>query len=161
MEKGSIFILTIITVLILSLLVIGLLSVGTTEIQTTHNFYMSKVAYYEAIRGVETIVNQIRFATDGDEVTNIAIDEEEYKIESGRMSKHFIIGSLKNMQSGTQQNIEIFSGFDPPPIKAVGQQDGIRPVVWYIPVTSVVSIGEKKAFKEIQVGVYSILKTKY
>ena len=70
---------------------------------------------------------------------------------------------MLDMQNGTSQNVKPFTGFDPPPLPSIslGSSTGIQPVIWYVPVTSEVTVGSKRSFTEIEAGIYSILMTGY
>ena len=53
MERGSILILAIVTIMILSIMAIAGLSVTSIENETTDNYYRSKQAFYKAVEAVE------------------------------------------------------------------------------------------------------------
>lgn len=155
MEKGSILILTLIAVLILSFLVSGLLTVGTTEIHTTQNYYMNKQAYYHAVEGMENVVDDVRYSESPGEISaNITVTE------GGVTTKKYITGSILDLQAGTPQYISIFQGFNPPPIPniSLGTGMGMVPVVWKVPISSEILQSRKKAYTELESGVYTLMK---
>jgi hypothetical protein len=154
-KNGSIMILTIIAVLILSLLVSGLLTVGTTEIHTTQNYLMSKTSYYFAVQGMEMVIESVR---NTESPADIAVQETQ--TEGGVTQKKYITGTVLDLQSGTPQNIEIFQGFAPPPIPnmSLGTETGMVPVVWRIPITAEIIQNRRKAYTELQTGVYTLMK---
>jgi len=77
--------------------------------------------------------------------------------------KRFITGTLVDLQNGTTQNVKSFMGFDPPPLPSIslGSTSGVSPIIWYVPVTSEVTINKKRSFTEIEAGIYSIIMTGY
>lgn len=160
MEKGSMIILAIIATLILSLILVAGLTVSTTEVNTTQNYYMNKISYYKAAEGVEIVTDLIRNTPDP---TTIVIASTEYVDQQTGMTKSFITGSLVDLQNGNTQNVTPFMGFDPPPLvgMSLGTMIGITPVIWFVPVTSEVTVNKKRSFTEIEAGIYSILITGY
>jgi len=160
MEKGSMLILAIIATLILSLILVAGLTVSTTEVNTTQNYYMNKVSYYKAVEGVEIVTDEIRIATDP---STLNVEAGDYQVSESGMTKKFITGSLVDLQNGTYQNVKPFAGFDPPPLPSIslGSASGVMPVIWYVPVTSEVTVNRKRSFTEIEAGIYSILITGY
>ena len=156
MEKGSVLILTIIAVLILSLLVSGLLTVGSTEINTTQNFYLNKWSYYYAVQGMEVVMEQIR---NTDNPAEISVSDVQ--TGGGPISKKtYITGSILDLQNGTPQNISVFQGFNPPPIPGIslGTDAGMVPIVWRVPITTEIIQNKRKAYTEIQSGIYTLMK---
>lgn len=186
-DKGSILVLTLMSVLILSILVSGLLTVGTTEVYTTRNFQLSKSAYYAAVQGVEEVRNLIYNYPDASTVKSIkrhfnglegpmlSDDNMGYGTNDpqGGMERSYITGSLKVLESyelsgGTYDSSQIpyidqVQGFDPPPLPSVslGGTSSIAPVVWKVTVTAKVKVGNRIAYSEISSGVYSILTIAY
>jgi len=166
MEKGSMIVLAIIATLILSLILVAGLTVSTTEVNTTQNYYMSKISYYKAMEGVEIVTEEIRNTADP---STIYISADEYDVTEIGITRKFITGNLENLQNlengsgATYQNIKPFTGFDPPPLPSIslGASTGVMPVIWYVPVTSEVTVGSKRSFTEIEAGIYSILMTGY
>lgn len=161
MEKGSMLVLAIIATLILSLILVAGLTVSTTEVHTTQNYYMNKMSYYKAVEGVEIVTQRIRDTADP---TTILVAGHEYLIKESGVTRRFITGTLVDLQNGTSQNVKPFTGFDPPPLPsiALGSATGIQPVIWYVPITSEITVGKKKrSFTEIEAGIYSILMTGY
>jgi hypothetical protein len=160
MEKGSMVVLAIIATLILSLIMVAGLTVSTTEVQTTHNYYLNKVSYYKAVEGVEIVTEDIRNNPDP---TTIVVGPTEYVDNETGMTRSFITGTLVDMEGSTTQNVKPFMGFDPPPLPSIslGTSSGVTPVIWYVPVTSKVTVNRKSSFTEIEAGIYSILITGY
>jgi hypothetical protein len=160
MEKGSMLVLAIIATLILSLILVSGLTVSTTEVNTTQNYYMNKVSYYKAVEGVEIVTQLIRDTADP---TTILVVENQYQTKESGSTRSFITGTMVDMQNGTTQTVQPFSGFDPPPLPSIslGSSTGITPVIWYVPVTSEVTVNKKRSFTEIEAGIYSILMTGY
>jgi len=160
MEKGSMLILAIIATMILSLILVAGLTVSTTEVHTTQNYYLNKVSYYKAVEGVEIVTQRIRDTADP---TTILVVGHEYRVTESAIARKFITGTLVDLQNGSAQNVKPFNGFDPPPLPAIslGSASGIQPVIWFVPVSSEVTVGKKRAFTEIEAGIYSIIITGY
>jgi len=160
MEKGSMLILAIIATLILSIILVAGLTVSTTEVQTTQNYYMNKMSYYKAVEGVEIITQKIRDIADP---STIAIAADDYRVKDLGITRKFITGTLVDLQNGATQNVKPFTGFDPPPLPSIslGTSTGVMPVIWYVPVTSEVTVNKKRSFTEIEAGIYSIIMTGY
>ena len=162
MERGSMLILAIIATLILSLILVSGLTVSTTEVNTTQNFYMNKISYYKAVEGVETVTELIRNTADP---STISVKAEDNITTGSGMSRSFITGTLVDLQHTpvTIQNVKPFTGFDPPPLPSIslGTTSGITPIIWYVPITSEVTVNRKRSFTEIEAGIYSILMTSY
>ncbi len=163
-EKGSILVLTLISVLILSLMALGLLSVGATENFTTQNYHLNKMAYYTALRGVEEMRNMIFNNPQVDAVTQMTKSLTETEIEGDHgITRAYISGSLKNLEDEETSPISMFEGFDAPPLPGLSMGTGmsVASVVWKVHVTSKVSMGGRSAFSEILTGVYSLIVTGY
>lgn len=163
MEKGSMLILAIFATLILSIIMVAGLSVSTTEVHTTQNYYMNKRSYYKAVEGLEIVTQMIRVAPDPSTIIVLATDFEEK--DPGNKAK-VITGSLVDFQNNTPQNVKVFTGFAPPPLPSIslGTSMGVAPVIWYVPITAEVKLGAvqtKRAYTEIEAGIYSILMTGY
>jgi len=160
MEKGSMLILAIIATLILSLIMVAGLTVTTTEAHTTQNYFLNKVSYYKAVEGVEIVTQRIRDVADP---STILVVGHEYRVTEGGITRRFLTGTMVDMQNGTSKNVRPFTGFDPPPLPSIslGSASGIQPVIWYVPVTSEVTVGNKRSFTEIEAGIYSIIMTGY
>jgi hypothetical protein len=156
MKKGSILILALVTIMILSIMAIAGLSVTNIEIQTSGNYQRGKQALYKAIDIVETIRMRIENNPDPSFVTSI-------KENSKNSSKKYITGTLVDFENGTSKNVMRFETFNPPPFKGMSLDDriSVSPVIWYVPVTTMIEEGKYKAYSEIQSGVYSILNTGY
>jgi hypothetical protein len=160
MEKGSMLILAIIATLILSLILVAGLTVSTTEVHTNQNYFMNKVSYYKAVEGVEIVTEEIRNTPDP---STISVESNEYLVTDGGTAKRFITGTLVDLQNGTTQNVKPFMGFDPPPLPSIslGSTSGVSPIIWFVPVTSEVTVNKKRSFTEIESGIYSIIMTGY
>jgi len=160
MEKGSMLILAIIATLILSLILVAGLTVSTTEIHTTQNYYLNKISYYKAVEGVEIVTQKIRDTADP---TTILVAGHEYRVTEGGITRRFLTGTLVDLHAGNSQNVQPFAGFDPPPLPSIslGSSTGIQPIIWYVPITSEVTVNKKRSFTEIEAGIYSILMTGY
>lgn len=160
MEKGSMVILAIIATLILSLIMVAGLTVSTTEVQTTHNYYLNKVSYYNALEGLEIVIDQIRSDPNPE---NIFIVADDYKTKQSGIQKLFITGSLVNMQNGTTQAVKKFTGFPAPPLVGIslGATSGITAVIWYVPITSEVTVNKKRSYTELEAGIYSSMTVAY
>ncbi|UCH92432.1 MAG: hypothetical protein JSV88_19335 [Candidatus Aminicenantes bacterium] len=170
-QKGSVLVLTVISVLILSIMVTGLLNVGTTEIYTTQNYHLSKSAYYMAVQGVEEIRTLIYNTPDAQAVTSITQmpPYEAYSAYETDMLSYYITGSLKDLEDilkGTITDgvpVEKFVGFKPPPLPAIslGGTSNIEPVVWKVQVTANVRVNKRSTYSEVVSGVYSVLTVSY
>jgi hypothetical protein len=160
MEKGSMLILAIIATLILSLILVAGLTVSTTEVNTTQNYFLNKVSYYKAVEGIERVIEQIRAEPDP---TTISVEADDYKINQDGSEKLFITGSMVDMQNNTTQMVKQFMGFAPPPLPSVslGPNAGISPIIWYVPVTSKVTVNRKNSYTEIEAGIYSSVTIAY
>lgn len=169
-EKGSILVLTIVSVLVLSLIVTGLLSVGTTEIHSTQNFHMNKSAYYAALEGVEDIRVSIADNPDVGFVTGISKNPEstkkvesfdggddERKFKNLGIRRSYITGNLKDFKDNTPQTVTKFEGFDAPQFRglALGTETTIIPVVWRVQITAEAAMGGRNGYSEIIAGVYA------
>ncbi|HDP95287.1 MAG TPA: hypothetical protein ENN40_08000 [Candidatus Aminicenantes bacterium] len=162
-QGGSILLLTVMAVMILSILVVGLLTVGTTEVQTTHNHYLNKVAYYSAIEGVEEVRNEIYKQPQPEYVTAINRDLYSTSSEQGPLREGYVTGTLRDLLAGTPQPVGMFSGFQPPPFPglSLGSITSISPVIWNVTISSEIRAGGRRAYSELQTGIYSILTTGY
>lgn len=160
MEKGSMIILAIIATLILSLILVAGLTVSTTEVNTTQNYYLNKVSYYKAVEGIEHVIERIRNNPDP---TEISINQSEYLSNEDGSQKLFITGTLVDLQNSTAQTVKQFMGFAPPPLPGIslGPNSGISPIIWYVPVTSEVTVNRKRAYTEIEAGIYSSVTIAY
>jgi len=162
MEKGSVLVITLIGVAILSIMMMGLLTVGTTEVHTTQNYNMDKDSYYEAIKGVEVARSDIMNAFTADDVAALIYTKDANVVEMPNGStKTFISGSILDLQEDTPQSIKVFTGFDSPALTGITLGSDINTVIWHVPISAEIKSGTKKAYKEIHVGVYYILKIKY
>ncbi len=167
MEKGSMLVLAIIATLILSMIMVAGLTVTTTEAHTAQNYHMNKISYFKAIEGVEIVTELIRGDVDGG---TIYIQADDFKVKSGGSTRRFLTGTLENLQNletgstgPTYQHVKAFTGFDPPPLvgMSLGSLTGVTPVIWYVPITSEVTVNKKRSYTEIEAGIYSILHTGY
>jgi len=160
MEKGSMIILAIIATLILSLILVAGLTVSTTEVNTTQNYYLNKVSYYKAVEGLELVINQIRSEPDP---TTISVEPDDFKINQDGTQKLFITGTLVDLQNSTTQTVKQFMGFAPPPLPGIslGPGSGLSSIIWYVPLTSEVTVNRKRSYTEIEAGIYSSVTIAY
>jgi hypothetical protein len=160
MEKGSMLVLAIIATMILSLILVAGLTVSTTEVHTTQNHYLNKVSYYSAIEGLELVIEQIRNEPNPE---NIEIAATDFQTSQAAIQKLFITGSLVEMQAGSTQKVRKFVGFPPPPLPGIslGPGSGISPILWYVPITSKVTVNKKIAYTELEAGIYSSVTIAY
>lgn len=160
MEKGSMIILAIIATLILSLILVAGLTVSTTEVNTTQNYYLNKVSYYKAVEGLELVINQIRSEPDP---TTIYYEPNDFKINQDGAQKLFITGTLVDLQNSTTQTVKQFMGFAPPPLPGIslGPGSGLSSIIWYVPLTSEVTVNRKRSYTEIEAGIYSSVTIAY
>ena len=149
-EKGSMLIIALITVLILSFIVASAIRTTTEELYTTYNVYLQKASYYTAVTGVETAAVKIRNSSDPSSIT---IDQTVHAADG--TTRRYYTGDIVNGVS----NIAVFQGFPPPPLPGIslGTSSGITPIVWNVKITSILTTGKRKAFSEINVGVYSLM----
>ena len=150
MERGSILIITLIAVLILSFMVASGIRTATTEIHTAQNYYLNKIAYYNAVDAVNNLTVQIRNSGDP---TAISLDESQWMEE--KVQRNVYTGTLEN----GKENVRLFQGFTPPPLPGVslGTGIGIIPVIWQMEVVSHATQAGKESFSEIEAGVYGIM----
>jgi len=170
-EKGSVLVLTIISVLILSIMVTGLLNVGTTEIYTTQNFHLNKSAYYTVVQGVEEIRTLIYNTPDAQAVAGIVKmpPAEAYHDYSGGYLRFYVTGSLKDLEdilAGIDTDgvpLEQFKGFEPPPLPAIslGGSSSIEAIVWKVQVTAKINANKRTTYSEVVSGIYSVLTVGY
>ena len=182
-EKGSILVLTVISVLILSIIVIGLLTVGTTEIQTTQNFQLNKAAYYAATEGVEELRTLIMANPADTEyikslTSSVTQTQKTESFDSGLsdrqfdnlgISRSYVTGNLKDFQDNTPQAPSEFSfgnrgalgGSRDVQFRGMNLGDTRLPrsTIWKIQVTAEAGMGSRKGYSEINAGVYSIIIT--
>lgn len=169
-KKGSILVLTILSVLILSLIVTGLLSVGTTEIHSTQNFHLNKSAYYASLEGVEGIRVSIADNPDVGFVGSISKSpsetekmesfdggDEDREFKNLGIRRSYITGNLKDFKDNTPQLVTKFEGFDAPQFRglALGTEASIVPVVWRVQITAEAGMGGRVGYAEIIAGVYA------
>ena len=155
MEKGSILVLTLISVMVLSLLITGLMTVGTTEMYTTQNYHLNRISHYYALEALEIVKSDIQTTEDP---PSILLDSEP--VEANGISKTCYLGSLVHLQENETKTIDLFKGFPAPPLTgmSLGSNSNIQSVVWEVLITSEVSQGTKKTYTELISGVYSIMK---
>ncbi|HLP61884.1 MAG TPA: hypothetical protein VK186_23785 [Candidatus Deferrimicrobium sp.] len=182
-EKGSILVLTVISVLILSIMVIGLLTVGTTEVQTTQNFQLNKAAYYAAAEGVEEIRTQIMANPADTEyikslTSSVSQNQETESFETGLsdrqfenlgISRSYVTGNLKDFQANTPQPPMEFSFGNRNALGAsrdvqfrgmnLGDTRLPRSTIWKVQVTAEAGMGSRKGYSQIDAGIYSIIIT--
>ena len=155
MEKGSVLILTIITVLIFSIMVAGLLTIGTTEIKTTQNYLLKKKSFYHAIQGLESVIEQARHLDDPSTIAVIKVSSPP--LESDGTRKNFYTGNMKD----GNQNVTYFNEFNAPQLvgMSLGTEAGVMAVMFRVPIVSEITVGSKApACTEIEAGIYTLLK---
>jgi len=172
-ERGSILILTIISVLILSVLAAGLLTVGRTETVSTQNYQLQKKAFYEAITGLEEIRDT--YINKKQNLSSILLwpDDTKETKENG-IEYSYITGTLIDLEGiktvGTAEPSGIIdSGLNAPPPTAMSQSlevgdeysegMGGRATIYLVPVTSEVSYARSSAYTEIIAGIYGFEET--
>ncbi|MCP5107963.1 MAG: hypothetical protein GY950_31530 [bacterium] len=173
-ERGSILILTTISVLVLSLLMTGLLTVGTTELHTTQNFYLNKSAYYTALEGIEEIRNTISEGSDDvipAEITkNLSDNAARENFKDGYrefnnlgIDRSYMTGDLKDLKDNTPRNLDSLGKSDPefgfkippPPGLSLSLMSSSEPpVVWNIHITSEIKMGNRVGYAEVIAGIY-------
>ncbi len=160
MEKGSMLILAIIATLILSMIMVAGLTVSTTEAHTTQNYYINKVSYYNAMEGLEVVIEQIRNESNPE---NIFVEPNDYSISQTGVNRLFITGTLVDLEGGLTQKVKKFTGFPPPPLPGIslGPGSGISPILWYVPITSKVTVNNKSSYTELEAGIYSSVTIAY
>lgn len=160
MEKGSMLILAIIATVILSMIMVAGLTVSTTESHTTQNYYINKVSYYTAMEGLEIVIEQIRNEATPE---NIFVEPNDYSISQMGGNRLFITGTLVDLESGLTQKVKKFTGFPAPPLPGIslGPGSGISPVLWYVPITSKVTVNHKSSYTELEAGIYSSVTIAY
>lgn len=165
MNKGSVLVLTLIMVLLLSVMVTGLMTSGETETATAQNQVLKRTTYYAAVKGVESIRNQIYNTPDASSVTALTKSASSTRETDGGASYCYITGSLYDMLNGggTGKPLTQFTGFDAPTLQGIslGGTSSISSIVWKVNVTSQTTVGSKKAYSEILTGVYSIAVVGY
>ena len=155
MQKGSVLVLTVITVLIISIMVMGLLTIGTTEIRTTQNYVLKKKSFFHAIHGLETVIEQVRNSDDPTTITVAKVASPA--LDADKTRKNFYTG---NMASG-QQYVTLFKEIDPPQLVGIslGTETGFVPVMYRVPIVAEVAAGRKNpACTEIETGIYALMK---
>jgi Tfp pilus assembly protein PilX len=155
MQRGSVLVLTIVTVLIISVMVMGLLTIGTTEIKTTQNYVLKKKSFFHAIQGLEDVVEQVR---NSDDPTTITVAKAASPtLDTDMTRKTYYTG---NMVSG-QQNVSLFKEIEPPQLVGIslGTETGFVPVMYRVPIVAEVTAGRQNpAVTELETGVYSLMK---
>jgi len=156
MNKGSMLILALITVLILSFMVAAGIRTATTELFTTQNVFLKSSSFYYAVEGTEEIAKQI------DNVSNPASISNDKTIQEGGLTKRYFTGDMIDDNSDgivEVENVKFFQGFPaPPPMgMSLGANSGVTPSIWYFEITSEVSTGSRKSFTEVEAGVYKLL----
>ncbi|MCK4763935.1 MAG: pilus assembly PilX N-terminal domain-containing protein [Candidatus Aminicenantes bacterium] len=167
-EKGSALVLTLIAVLLLSGLAITGLTVSSTEVQSTGNFLLNKRAYYAALEGVEAVRNEIFRQPDPESVTAIQMDLPQTKSGGGPNYTYYITGSMEDLRYYTENQtapptVNFFAGFPPPPLAGISLTGSanVAPVIWRVHITSSINVGKRKAYAEIESGIYSIVTVSY
>ncbi len=155
MQRGSVLVLAIITILIMSIMIAGLLTMGSSEVATTHNYQLKKKSYYHAVQGLETVIEQVRNAEDP---TTIQVDPvASPTTDADGTKKNFYTG---NMTTGVTA-VSYYKGISAPQMVGIslGTESGYTPVMYRVPVTAEVQSGSKApAVTEIEAGVYALMK---
>ena len=167
-EKGSILILTLISVLLLSVLATGLLTVGTTETVTTKNYHLSKKAYYEAVRGVEEIRNFF-ITGNAEQIPGYQVWPSQTKIAAEHgIEYYYITGSLLDLEgiktAGAAEPGEVQKwGFEGGGLVSLGfseslkvgdqSADEAKRKIYLVNVTSEVSYAKTSTYAEILAGI--------
>jgi hypothetical protein len=152
MEKGSVLILTIITVLIFSIMVAGLLTIGTTEIKTTQNYLQKKKSFYHAVQGLEIVIEQVRNSEDP---TSIQVDKvASPPLEADGTRKNYYTG---NMLTGVA-TVSRFEEIQAPQLVGISLgTEAPTPIMYRVPIVAEVAVGSKDpACTEIEAGVYAL-----
>ena len=172
-EKGSVLILTIISVLVLSVLATGLLTVGRTESVSTQNYHLKKKAYYEAVRGLEEIRDTYIHKKQNLGLIKLWPDDTKRAGENG-IEFCYITGTLVDLEGiryglYTDPSGIIDSGLTAPPPTAMSQSlevgdeysegMGGRATIYLVPVTSEVTYATTAAYTEIVAGIYGFEET--
>jgi hypothetical protein len=170
-QKGSILVLTIISVLVLSLVVTGLLSVGTTEIHSTQNFHLSRAAYYKALEGVEEIrnmVDELVFESDISTISkspantlnteNFDGGDQDREFKNLGIKRSYITGNLKDFKDNTPQLIIQFPGLKapPPPGLPLDLLNEFFPKLYKVQITAEATMGKRTGYSEIIAGIYAV-----
>lgn len=173
-DKGSILVLSLISVLVLSILAAGLLTVGQTETESTQNYQLKKRAYYEASRGIEEMR---KFIIDSDEGQAAVIGKQVHMNDTkwygdGDVEYYYITGTMIDLENITRGvamaqpgPITVWEGIQAPPISAfslvlkVGDIDtgDIKTTIYKVPITSRVKYGDNTSYGEIVAGVLGLL----
>ena len=143
MEKGSMLILAIIATLILSLILVAGLTVSTTEVHTTQNYYMNKVSYYKAVEGVEIVTETIRNESDPSHhrssmptttrPSETGITRQVHHRHAGRPAERHVRRTSSRSWASTRRRC---------PASRWARRPGCTPVIWYVPVTSEVTVNQ-------------------
>jgi hypothetical protein len=159
-QKGSILVLTIVSVLVLSLIVMGLLSVGTTEIHSTQNLQLSRSAYYTALGAVEEIRQTVadnydplfdpvsKSPADTKIIESFDAGSEDRKWENLGIRLSYITGTLKDFRDDTPQVVDEFIGFPAPHARGLklgvgGGEDTVLLKTWKVEITAESLMGER------------------
>jgi hypothetical protein len=179
-ERGSILVLTVMSVLILSIIVIGLLTVGTTEVQTTQNFHLNKAAYYIATEGIEEIralimanpadteyIDAITVSPSGNKKTesfDAGTSYPDRKFKNLGIERSYITGNLKDFLDNTPHAPETFSfgentslgGTRTSALRGMNLSNAnIQSLIWALQVTAEAGMGSRKGYSEINAGILS------
>jgi hypothetical protein len=187
-DKGSILVLTVVSVLLLSVMVIGLLTTGDVELMSAQNQYLNRVAYYTAIQGMEEIRNLI-YHDPTIEVIQKSYDDDIHHEAEG-MERTYMTGSLWDLEyirTGSGSVVGINPGGtggasvsefndklerDKDEYKQLkGKLRFVRSMsldeikgtefVWNIKITSMVTFGRQIAYSEISAGILTFLPVDY
>jgi hypothetical protein len=155
MQKGSVLILTIVTVMIMSIMIAGLLTVGTTELRTSQNYQLKQKSFYHAVQGLETVIEMTRHTDDPTTIQVARLSSPPLDADGTR--KNYYTGS---MATGAA-SVTHFDEIQAPQLVGIslGTETGIIPIMYKVPIVSEVSIGSRApACTEIEAGIYALLK---
>ena len=143
-------------VLILSIMVIAGLTITSIEANTSQNYYMGKKVFYAAEEGVNETIEIIKITPDP---TTFDLNKT---LSVSNETRTLITGSLFDLENNDPQKISGFTGFTPPPLPAISLSGsiGITPVIWDVPVSAHIKVGNRHAYAEVEAGVYATVVTK-
>ena len=147
----------------MSVMVTGLLNVGTTELYTTQNYYLSRVAHYTAVWGIERTRKDVgdvnTTEADPNDPDNDAFINTTSGVTSGTgLTKRYYKGTLEQMEASMTEPYDPRIKFDGIDIQLPGMSLGAAaPVLLLINITAKAKVGRRTAYSELQVGVLSFL----
>jgi hypothetical protein len=149
-DRGSTLVLVLISVLILSLIALSALTMSNTEIGTTRNFFQDKNAFYAAEAGLEDGIQRI--STSKMDPAGVSFTES-----FGKMT--YYSGKVTDV---TEQYVEAFKGFKPPPPRGqsieMGGELGMGSAAWRLHVSAGGSAGTRnQSRKQLQTVVVTMV----